>query len=168
MSEDDKKYIDPELEKFLKENKEMLERLFSEEKEMMEKFFKEGKSSFKETFNKECGKAEDFAKEKKDKAKEKAEDVFNAFTDPEVQKHFMVMGMEFMMGMSALIKAMPFPDFMKDAAGKAEEAGKSKSSEFSGSDSDKRNSKVRFEKIDIEMSPIEDDSESSENKEESD
>ena len=160
MSEEDKKYIDPELEKFLKENKEMLERLFSEEKEMMEKLFKEGKSSFKETFDKECEKAEDFAKEKKEKAKEKAEQVFNAFTDPDVQKHFLVMGMEFMMGMNALIRAMPFPDFVKEAAGKAEETRKGASEEFSKAEKSKPNSGV--EKIHIKMTAKKDDTDSEE------
>ena len=166
MSEDDKKYIDPELEKFLKENKEMLERLFSEEKEMMEKFIKEGKGSFKETFDSECEKADEFAKQKKEKAKEKAEEVFNAFTDPDVQRHFMKMGMEFMMGMNALIKAMPFPDFVKEAAGKAEEARKGTSDDFSNSEKSKPNSGL--EKIDIEMTSKKNDSEPSDNKEESD
>lgn len=154
MSGDDKKYIDPELEKFLKENREMLERLFKEESEMMEKFLKEGTDSFRETFDRERRKAEEFAGGKKEDVKEKAEEVFNAFTDPEVQKHFMVMGMEFMMGMNALVRAMPFPDFVKEAAGRTEEAGKNASGEVLRSKKSKP--KAEPERIDIEMIPKDD------------
>jgi len=147
MSEDEKRYIDPELEKFLKENKEMMKRLFSEEREMVESFFKEEKEYFKGTFDEEQKKTEEFFKEQRKKAKETGEEVFKAFADPEVQKHFMKMGMEFMMGMSALISAMPFPDIVKDMAGKAEKAGKSADNARSGS---------RPEKIEIEITPKKD------------
>ncbi len=43
-------------------------------------------------------------------------DVYEAFTDPEVQKCFMTMGFNFVMGMSALMRKMPGPGFAKDAA----------------------------------------------------
>jgi hypothetical protein len=126
MSED-KKYVDPELERFLRENKEMIGRLFKEEREMVEKLFKEEKDIFKKAFECECSKAEDFAKEQKQKAKDAAQGMFNAFTDPEVQKHFMKMGMEFMMAMSIIMKAVPVPDFVKDMGEKAQAARKDSS-----------------------------------------
>ncbi|MCL2317746.1 MAG: hypothetical protein FWC44_01625 [Methanomassiliicoccaceae archaeon] len=145
MSDEEKKCIDPELEKFLKENKEMLKRIFGEEKEILEKFLNEEKEYFKGMFEEEQSRAEEFFSEKKHKAKETAEDVFKALSDPDVQKHFMKMGIEFMMAMSALMKVMPFPDFMKDMANKAKGPG------FGfGFDSDSGGS--GWEKVDIEMS----------------
>jgi len=131
MSKDDKKRMDPELEKFLRENKEMVMRLLREEKEMAEDLLKEEKEFFKDTFEKEAAKAEEFAEKKKDKAKETAQGVFNAFTDPEVQKHLMAMGLEFMMTVNALISAMPLPDTVKDMAEKAKEARKSAAEDHS-------------------------------------
>ena len=124
MSEKEDCGTDPELENFLRENKEMIKRLFKEEKEIVEKLICGEKGCFKGAFEEEKSKAEKFKEEKKDKAKDTAQEMFNAFTDPEVQKHFMAMGMEFMMAVSALISAMPVPEKMKDMAAKAEEARK--------------------------------------------
>ncbi|MDR1954857.1 MAG: hypothetical protein LBP82_02760 [Candidatus Methanoplasma sp.] len=148
MSEKDKRYIDPELEKFFKENKEMIERLFKEEKDRMERLFREEKESFKSAFDEERSRIEELAKEQKKKAKETAQGAFDAFTDPEVQKHFAAMGMEFMMGMNALMKAMPCPDCFRDMADKAEEAKKSASENFS-KDSDRK----APEKVEIKSTP---------------
>jgi len=153
MSEDGKKYMDPELEKFLKENKEMLKRLFKEQKDVTEKFLKEEKEFFKESFNEE--KAEEYWDKGKDKAKDTAQELFNAFTDPEVQKHFMSMGIEFMLAMSALMSAMPVPDCMRDMAEKAKEARKSASDNFSkaAAGRGKEADQEKPEKIDIRPAP---------------
>lgn len=155
MSKDDKKCGDPELERFFRENKEMVERLFKEEKDMMEKFLKEEKEFFKGAFGEEMKKAEDYAEKKRDKAKDAAQEMFNAFTDPEVQRHFMAMGMEFMMAMSALISAMPFPDEMKDMARKAQDARKSASENFSKANTnrDKGTKSAAPEKINVDYTP---------------
>ena len=40
--------------------------------------------------------------------------MFAAVTDPEVQKHFMNMGVEFFMGMSAIMSKVPMPDYVKE------------------------------------------------------
>jgi len=160
MSEDDKRYIDPELEKFFKENKEMMKRLFEEERTIAERLLREEKERFKRTFEEEQAKAEKYAEEEKKKAKDTAQGIFNAFTDPEVQRHFMVMGMEFMMGMDALFRAMPFPDSIKDMAKKAEEARKGASDNFSKA---KTNSSPcrELEKIEIESTSKKDPSDRS-------
>ncbi|MCL2509491.1 MAG: hypothetical protein FWF07_00220 [Methanomassiliicoccaceae archaeon] len=152
MSDNDKKYTDPELERFLRENKEMVMRLFKEEKDMMENLFKEEKGMFRGACDEEKARAEEFAEKGKDKAKEKAQEVFNAFTDPEVQKHFMAMGLEFMMGMSALVSAMPFPDGVKDMADKAKEARKKSAENFSKANADrsKGSDSAAPEKINIQ------------------
>ncbi|MDR0309931.1 MAG: hypothetical protein LBH88_04160 [Candidatus Methanoplasma sp.] len=146
MSEKNKRYTDPDLEKFFRENREMIDRLFKEEKERMEKLFKEEKESFKNAFDEQRARAEEFAEKKKAKAKETAQEAFNAFTDPEVQRHFMAMGMEFMMAMNALMRAMPFPDTFKDMADKAEEARK-KASDAA------RSGKPTAEKVEIRSAP---------------
>ncbi|MDR2698133.1 MAG: hypothetical protein LBB30_00425 [Candidatus Methanoplasma sp.] len=154
MSEKDKSYIDPELEKFLKENKEMIERLFKEEKEMIGKFLKEEKEFFRDTFSEEWAKAKDSAEERKNKAKDTAQEMFNAFTDPEVQKHFMAMGMEFMMAVSALMKAMPFPEHIKDMADKAEAARKNASDNFSKPGAGRGGAGTKTpEKVEIKSAP---------------
>ncbi|MCL1811112.1 MAG: hypothetical protein FWG41_02675 [Methanomassiliicoccaceae archaeon] len=144
MSEKGKRYTDPELEKFLKENKEMLERLFKEEKDMMQKLLKEEKEFFGDAFEEERKRAEEFAEKQKERAKDTAQEMFNAFTDPEVQRHFMAMGMEFMMAVSAMMKNMPFPDSVKDMADKAEQARKNAAKNGSG-----RSKPAQPEKIEI-------------------
>ncbi len=74
--------------------------------------------------------AEDFywARERAMHDRMKCEDsfrtAFDAFNDPEVQKYFMTMGMNFMMGMSALIQKMPGPEIMKNAASGMEDSWK--------------------------------------------
>ncbi|MCL2147981.1 MAG: hypothetical protein FWH47_01395 [Methanomassiliicoccaceae archaeon] len=153
MSEKDKGYVDPELEKFIGENKEMLERLFRSEMVMMRRLFKGEKDLFEEAFRDERKRVEEFADRQKDKAKEAAQGMFNAFTDPEVQRHFMAMGMEFMMGMGALMSAMPLPDCFKDMAGKAEEARRSTAEGFSKAAADREGSGAAPERIEIEGAP---------------
>jgi len=151
MSEKDKSYIDPELEKFLKENKEMLERLFREERELVKELFKEEKEFFRGSFDEECAKAEEFAKEKKKKAEETAQEMFYAFTDPEVQKHVMSMGFEFMMAAAAFVKAMPIPDAFKDMVDRSDDARKK-----AYRDSARRNKETEPsgpEKINIDSAP---------------
>jgi len=137
MSDDEKKYEDPELERFFRENKDMVERLLKEEKEIFSKMLKEKKAKY-----------EDFAKQS-DKKKETAQQMMGAFMDPEVQKHFMKMGMEFMMGMSALVQASPIPDMFKDMAGKAESAGKTAADEFYKEPETKKRSNAKPQKVEI-------------------
>ncbi len=64
-----------------------------------------------------------------DAAKQRTEDfaraVYSVFTDPEVQRHFMAMGMEFFMGLSAMMQKAPVPDFVKKTVGSTERAWKS-------------------------------------------
>lgn len=59
-----------------------------------------------------------------DDARVRAEDfakaTYSMFMDPEVQKHFMAMGMELFMGLSAMMQKAPVPDFVREAAGSTE------------------------------------------------
>ena len=60
------------------------------------------------------------ARDRMDRDVHRAEDTFRealeAFADPEVQRHFVTMGMNFFMGMSALMQRMPGPDCLKSTA----------------------------------------------------
>ncbi len=64
-----------------------------------------------------------------DATKQKTEDFAKAacfmFMDPEVQRHFMAMGMELFMGLSAMIQKAPIPNFVKETAGSTERTWKS-------------------------------------------
>lgn len=51
--------------------------------------------------------------EEKAKGKAFVKGVVEAITDREVTEHFMSMGIEFMLGVSSFIKALPWPDEMK-------------------------------------------------------
>lgn len=106
---EEKKFSDPELEKFFNENREFIERILKEEK-------KQAKSRVISEIKK--------AEHQKDKAKENVEGFIEAFTDPEVQKHFMMAGFELLLGVTALVKATPMPEVFKEAMDKSEEAKK--------------------------------------------
>lgn len=154
MSKDGKKCIDPEMEKFIRENKEIVMRLLKEEKDIADGLLKEEKEFFKGAFEKETAKIEEFAENKKDKAKETAQGVFNAFTDPEVQKHFMAMGLEFMLTVNALISAMPLPDAVKDMAEKAEEARKTAAENLSKTNAERKKDAKHSAPEKIEVEPV--------------
>jgi len=84
MSEE-KDFKDPELKRFFEENKEMIEKLLSEEKEFISEFHSS----------------------KREKVRSHAKDILESFNDPKVQRHMRRCGAEFLMGMAALLNAMP-------------------------------------------------------------
>jgi len=137
MTDEGRRYKDPELDRFFHENKEMIEELLKEEREM-----------FKTVFKAEKEKMESMVEEKKAKAKETSQQMMGMFADPEVQKHFMTMGMEFLLGMSALIQASPLPDAFKDVVNKTEETGKA-SSERSRKSGTGTKTESKVSKVDI-------------------
>lgn len=61
----------------------------------------------------ELNKVESKIKEEKEKGKALVKGVVEAITDREVTEHFMSMGIEFMLGIGALVKALPWPEEMK-------------------------------------------------------
>ena len=74
MAEDTTKggFTDPELESFVKENREMLERMMRQEKEMASRFYQSGASR---------------AEELKSRAEEKTIELIAAVTDPEIHRN---------------------------------------------------------------------------------
>lgn len=87
-----------EIESFVKENREMLERMMRQEKEMANRFYQSGASR---------------AEELKSRAEEKTIEFIAAVTDPEIHRHFMLAGFEFLMGVNAMMKAMPMPEVVR-------------------------------------------------------
>ena len=65
------------------------------------------------------------AKSKVEEAEEKTEDtvkrIFNALFSEDVQKHMIGAGVEFVLGLNALAKAMPVPERAQDAVDKISE-----------------------------------------------
>lgn len=119
-----KETSEEELIEFVKANREKIEKLldYAEEKTIENgKRFKTKTEEFCKKNNETCD-----AECIKGQAKEFAKAVF----DPEVQRHFMRMGMEFALGMSALFDAIPKPDVVKDAKEKASEVKTELSKEF--------------------------------------
>lgn len=105
-------YSEEEFQSFISQNRDLIERMMSLQKEAAISTAAAGREIAHDVV--------EGAADTADKAKEKTEEfvktTYNMFTDPEVQKHFMTMGMEFMAGMSSLMQKAPLPDFMKDAA----------------------------------------------------
>lgn len=88
------------------------------------------------------------------RAEDTFREVFEAFADPEVQRHFVTMGMNFVMGMSALMQRMPGPDYLKSTASDFESGWRKAACGVN------RDCEVRKRKIDIDGGavkvPIED------------
>jgi len=65
--------------------------------------------------------ARDEAGHAKEKAEEIAKETYNMIMDPDVQRHFMAMGMEFLAAISAMIAKAPIPDKFKESASDVED-----------------------------------------------
>ena len=72
-------------------------------------------------------------------------ETYEAFTDPEVQKHFMTMGLNFIMGMSAFMQRMPGPDFVKEAASGMESSWKKASCSSNADCSARKRTRIEIE-----------------------
>ena len=95
---DPKEMTDEEFIEFINANKERMNALMGDDKGV-------------KTFIKEnAKKAKDKAEHAKDATEESVKKVFNALFSPEVQKHMFTAGVEIMLGIGAIIKAMPVPE----------------------------------------------------------
>lgn len=110
-----------EIQKFVSENKELIESIMRLQREGVVEATSAARDATKE--------AVVFAHDSADAARARAEDfgraAYSMFMDPEVQRHFMTMGMEFMLGLSAMMQKAPIPDFVKETAGNTEKNFKS-------------------------------------------
>jgi len=126
------KYIDPELERFAIENKEMIEKILLEERtrarEAMENKTRDPKefvayheSVAKDAYTKEKELVGDLACHSKQRLEDAAQGIVSMFMDPDFQRHMASAGLEMLLAFDALMKAAPLPEFVKDAAEKAKE-----------------------------------------------
>ena len=101
-----------EFQDFVAKNRELIEKIMVLQKEGVIEVASAGRSAAHDAAH-----AADAAKER---AEEFAKATYSMFMDPEVQKHFMAMGMELFMGLSAMMQKAPVPDFVRDAASSTE------------------------------------------------
>jgi len=84
---------EPDMEEFVKKNREMIEAILKTQKEK--------------------------AGSQKKKAEETMDGLLGLILNPEIQRHFVKAGMEFLAGIEGLLRNAPFPDKMKETVGKA-------------------------------------------------
>lgn len=101
-----------EFQDFVAKNRDLIEKIMVLQKEGVIEVASAGRDAAHEAahvVDDARVRAEDFAKA-----------TYSMFMDPEVQKHFMAMGMELFMGLSAMMQKAPVPDFVREAAGSTE------------------------------------------------
>ncbi len=101
---------DEEFQEFVRSNRDLIERMIALQKGAAEGFIGAERDMAREAY----GQAREFAGYGRARTEDAFRSAYSAFTDPEVQRHFMNMGMEFFMGMSALMQRAPMPDFMRE------------------------------------------------------
>ena len=139
-------YSEEEFQSFIKQNRDLIERMMSLQKQAAVETLSAGR----EIAHEAVGSAVDTADKAKEKTEEFVKTTYNMFTDPEVQKHFMTMGMEFMAGMSSMFQKAPMPEFVKDAAGGVEKNWKQSACKNNDECARKKASK---QKVTIEVEP---------------
>ena len=101
---------DEELKQFLKENSARIKELLADEKDLAE--------DIRDGLKTDLGKSADRVKEKLSEEKEKVgdafKDVYKAIMDPTAHRHYVRMGLEFFMGLSAIMDKMPVPSSVKE------------------------------------------------------
>ncbi|MBQ7620922.1 MAG: hypothetical protein IJV02_00715 [Candidatus Methanomethylophilaceae archaeon] len=103
---------DEEIHKFVNDNRELVERMMTVQKENAEMAKAIGKDVIKLGFESTYI-AADFARRK---SEEFFVRTYKMITNPEVQRHFMASGLEFLAGLTALAENAPMPSFMREAA----------------------------------------------------
>ena len=139
-------YSEEEFQSFIKQNRDLIERMMSLQKQAAVETLSAGR----EIAHEAVGSAVDTADKAKEKTEEFVKTTYNMFTDPEVQKHFMTMGMEFMAGMSSMFQKAPMSEFVKDAAGGVEKNWKQSACKNNDECARKKASK---QKVTIEVDP---------------
>lgn len=100
---------DEELRQFLKDNMTRIQSMLAEEKDCVEEIAGDLRDNL--------GTAKDDLKrkvsEKKDSVEDTAKEIYHAIMDPAAHKHFVRMGLEFALGISAVMDKMPMPDMVR-------------------------------------------------------
>lgn len=97
-----------DFQRFVEENRDLIEKMMALQKDGTIEIVSAGRDAAHE--------AERAAEEAKRRAEDFAKATYSMFTDPEVQRHFMAMGMELFMGISTMMQKAPVPDFIKETA----------------------------------------------------
>lgn len=101
---------DEEFEAFVKQNKAAIEKMMEMQKKATLDLVTTEKTIAKEAL----GQAKGFAEQGRTMTEEVFKGIYNTFMDPAVQRHFMNMGAEFFMGVSAIMQKMPMPDTIRE------------------------------------------------------
>jgi hypothetical protein len=103
---------DEEIEQFVNENRELVERMMKAHRESFETLSDMNRQATEEAFETTYRAAE--------MARQRSEEFFKAtvgtIASPVVQRHFMNASLEFLAGLTAIAETAPFPDFVRDAA----------------------------------------------------
>lgn len=105
-----------EFEEFVTRNRDLIERMIEMQKGAAGDFVTAERAVARDAY----GFARGLADESRERAEEFAHAAYSAFTDPDVQRHFVNMGLEFFMGMSALMEKAPMPGAVRDGIRGAE------------------------------------------------
>ena len=105
-----------EIQRFVSQNRELIESMMRLQREGAV----EAASMARDATRDAAVLVHDSADQARERAEEFARATYGMFMDPEVQKHFMAMGMEFVMGLSAMMQKAPIPDFIKETADSTE------------------------------------------------
>ena len=101
---------DEELKQFLKENGARIKELLADEKELADDI----RDGLKTDLGKSAEKVKNKLSEEKEKAGDALKDVYKAIMDPTAHRHFVRMGLEFFMGLSAIMDKMPVPSSVRE------------------------------------------------------
>lgn len=103
---------DEEFQDFVANNRELIELMMRMKDQAPAADKVEGTAS---RIVKAVDEAEANADRMRQKTEEFIQDTYKMVMHPDVQRHFMKMGMEFMMAVSAMMQNAPTPDFMKES-----------------------------------------------------
>jgi hypothetical protein len=106
-------FSDEEINEFVRENRALIEKMMERSKDDAADLADAGRKAAHEALD-EAGRA-------RDKMEDAARQTYNMLMDPEVQRHFIAMGMELLAGVSAMIAKAPIPDKFKESAADVED-----------------------------------------------
>ncbi len=117
---------DEELKAFLKENSARIKELIADETE----FAKDIGEEFRAAADGTADRIKEKVSDKKERAEETFRDVYKAVMDPEAHRHFVRMGLEFFLGLSAIMDKMPMPKPLREVREDIESSKESVQKEF--------------------------------------
>lgn len=123
---------DMELKEFLKSNMTRIKALIDDEVVCAGEIA----DGLREDLSPGAGRLKESIEEKKEKAEDAFKDVYKAFMNPDAHRHFVKMGLEFFMGLGAIMDGMPVPDSVRRFQEDVRESRKGVRQEFCRSNED--------------------------------